>query len=96
MTRYHVDADALLSATSTTTATIGRLQAECAGLTSQLSALQGSWSGNAATAFQALVAEWMATYSRLEQNLAALNHALGQAGRQYAEIEQQAASMFLR
>lgn len=96
MTRFHVDADALLSATSTTTATIGRLQAECAGLTSQLGALQSSWTGSAATAFQALVAEWMATYQRLEQNLAALNHALGHAGRQYADTEQQAASMFLR
>ena len=96
MTRFHVDSDALLSATSTATATIGRMQADAASLNSQLSGLQGAWTGAAATSFQAQVADWMATYTRVEQNLAALSQMLGQAGRQYAETEQAAAQLFLR
>ena len=52
MTTYRVDSEAVLSAMSAARASSGRIQAEVAGLHAQLTNLQGSWSGQAATAFQ--------------------------------------------
>jgi len=96
MTRYQVDSDAIISATGAARASIGRLQAEVASLSGQLGALQGSWQGSAATAFQGLVGEWTATQQRIEQTLAAITEALGSAGQHYAEIEQANARLFSR
>jgi early secretory antigenic target protein ESAT-6 len=94
MTRYQVDSEAVLSATATVQGSIGRIQAEVAGLHGQLVDLQGSWSGSAATAFQAVVAEWKGTQQRVEEALASINQALSAAARQYAEVEEGNARMF--
>lgn len=96
MTRYQVDSEAVIAATAATRGSIGRLQAEAAGLQSNLTGLQNTWSGSAATAFQGLLGEWVAAYQRVEQTLAAINEALAHAGQGYAEVEQQAARMFMR
>ncbi|MFN4002922.1 WXG100 family type VII secretion target [Microcella sp.] len=96
MTRYQVDSEAVLAATTATRASIGRLQAEAAGLQSNLTGLQSTWSGTAATAFQGLLGDWTSAYQRLEQALGAMTEALAHAGQGYAEVEQQAARMFLR
>jgi WXG100 family type VII secretion target len=96
MTRYQVDSEAVIAATAATRGSIGRLQAEAAGLQGNLSGLQNTWNGAAATAFQGLLAEWTAAYQRVEQTLTAMNEALAHAGQGYADIEAQAARMFLR
>ena len=96
MTRYQVDSEAVLHTTSVARATIGRIQSEVAGLIAQLTALEGSWSGQAATAFQAAVSDWRATQQQVAQSAEGLNLALNQAGQQYAEIEQANARLFLR
>jgi early secretory antigenic target protein ESAT-6 len=96
MTRYQVDSEAVVAVTAATRGTIGRFQAEAASLQAQLTGLQGTWSGSAATAFQGLLGEWTTSYQRVEQSLAAINEALARAGQGYADIEQQAARMFLR
>lgn len=96
MTRFHVDSDAVLGATGAVRATIGRLQSEVAGLHQQLTALQSSWSGQAATAFATVVSDWTATQQRVEENLAAINHALTVAGQQYADIETANTQLFVR
>ena len=96
MTRYQVDSEAVIAATAATRGSIGRLQAEAAGLQGNLSGLQSTWNGAAATAFQGLLAEWTAAYQRVEQTLTAMNEALAHAGLGYADIEAQAARMFLR
>lgn len=96
MTRYQVDSEAVIAATAATRGSIGRLQAEAAGLQVNLSGLNSTWNGAAATAFQSLLAEWAAAYQRVEQTLTAMNEALAQAGQGYADIEAQAARMFLR
>lgn len=96
MTRYQVDSEAVLSATGAVRTSIGRIQAEVSGLHGQLTNLQGSWSGQAATAFQAIVNDWKATQQRVEESLAGINHALSQAGQQYADIEAANARLFLR
>ncbi len=96
MTRYQVDSEAVLGATAAVRTSIDRIQAEVSGLHGQLSNLQGSWSGQAATAFQTVITDWKATQQRVEESLAAINHALGQAGQQYADIEASNARLFTR
>ncbi|MBH0129715.1 MAG: WXG100 family type VII secretion target [Rhodoglobus sp.] len=96
MTRYQVDSEAVLSATGAVQNSISRIQAEVAGLHGQLTNLQGSWTGQAATAFSTVVTDWKATQQRVEENLAAINSALSQAGQQYAEIEAANARLFSR
>jgi 6 kDa early secretory antigenic target len=96
MTIYHVDAAQVSAATQTVQGTIGRIQAEVSSLLGQLTGLQSSWSGQAATAFQGAVSDWRATQSHVEQSLAHLNHALGIAAAQYTDAEQANARLFLR
>ena len=96
MTRYQVDSEAVIAATSSARASVGRIQAEVGTLYSQLTSLEGSWTGQAASAFQAIVTDWRATQQRVEESLAGISHALGQAGQQYAEIEQANARLFAR
>jgi early secretory antigenic target protein ESAT-6 len=96
MSSYHVDATQVVAATQTVKGTIGRIQSEVSSLLGQLSGLQASWSGQAATAFQGAVADWRETQLRVEQSLDSLNQALGVAATQYAEAEQANARLFLR
>ncbi|MBC7723511.1 MAG: WXG100 family type VII secretion target [Burkholderiaceae bacterium] len=96
MTTYQVDSEAVLGTTNTVRASMGRIQAEAASLYAQLVGLQGSWSGQAATAFQSIAGEWKSTQQRVEESLAAINVALGQAAQQYAEIESANTRLFLR
>ena len=96
MTRYQVDSEAVFGATGAVRATIGRIQSEVQAMHGQLSTLQSSWQGDAATAFQALVADWRSTQARVEESLSSINLALGQAGQQYADIEASNARLFVR
>jgi WXG100 family type VII secretion target len=96
MTRYSVDSEAVLSTSAAAQGTIGRIQVEVGTLLGQLVSLEGSWTGAAATAFQAAVADWKATQQRVEESLVALTAALGHAAQQYAEIESVNARLFLR
>ncbi len=96
MTRYQVDSEAVLSTTVTARASMGRIQSEVAALISLLTALEGTWSGQAASAFQAAVADWRATQDQVAQCAEALGQALSQAGQQYAEIEQANVRLFSR
>lgn len=96
MTRYQVDSEAVLSATGAVRSSISRIQSEVSGLHGQLTQLQSSWTGEAATAFSGVVAEWRSTQQRVEESLAALNQALSHAAQQYAEIEAANARLFVR
>jgi WXG100 family type VII secretion target len=96
MTRYQVDSEAVLTATGAVRASIGRIQSEVAALHGQLTQLQGSWTGAAATAFSSVVTDWRGTQQRVEESLAAINQALTHAGQQYADIEAANARLFTR
>jgi WXG100 family type VII secretion target len=96
MTTYQVDSDAVMTATGAVRASIGRIQSEVSGLSGQLTGLQGTWTGQAAMAFQGVVTEWHGAQLRVEEVLASLNHALAQAGQQYAEIEAANMRLFAR
>lgn len=94
MAVFSVDSDAVLSSTSIVRGTIDRLQGEANALMSQLTQLQGSWTGAAAVAFQSTVEQWRMTQRTVEESLAGINTALATAGRQYAEAEQASMSLF--
>jgi early secretory antigenic target protein ESAT-6 len=94
MTRYQVDSDEVLGASSAVRATISRIQSESSSLQGQLVNLQNSWSGQASTAFQGLALDWKATQNRVDETLGAVSQALTMAGQQYAEIEAANARLF--
>ena len=96
MTRYQVDSEAVLNATGAVRTTISRIQSEVSGLHGQLTNLESSWTGQAATAFSGVVNDWKLTQQRVEENLASINQALTQAGQQYADIESANARLFGR
>ena len=96
MTRYQVDSEAVFTASGAVRGTISRIQSEVQAMHGQLSSLQSSWTGDAALAFQGVVADWNATQLRVEESLSAINSALGQAGQQYADIESANARLFIR
>lgn len=93
--QYTVDSDAVITTTGAVRASIARIQGEVQALHGQLSNLQNSWTGQASSAFQSAVASWKVTEQGVEENLNALNLALGQAGQQYADIEASNARLFL-
>ena len=94
--RYHVDSDAVLTATATARSTIARVQGDIQSLTSQLHSLQASWGGQASLAFQQVLGEWKATHAHVETQLVALTDTLGQVAHHYAELEATNARMFMR
>src|ERR1700712_5249740 len=95
MTRYQVDSEAVLTATGAVRSTISRIQSEVGALHGQLTHLQSSWTGEAATAFTGVVTEWRSTQQRVEEALAAINQGLTHAAQQYAEIEASNARLFV-
>jgi early secretory antigenic target protein ESAT-6 len=96
MSRYQVDSDEVLGTSAAIRASISRIQAEVAGLHGQITSLQGSWTGQASAVFQSAASQWNTTAQQVQEQLTALNQALGHAGQQYAEIEATNARMFTR
>lgn len=94
MAVFSVDSDAVLTATAAVRGTIERLEAEASAMLGQLTQLQSTWTGSASVAFQSVVDQWRATHRQVEDSLASINHALGMAGRQYAEAELASLSLF--
>jgi WXG100 family type VII secretion target len=74
---------------------MGQIQGEVASLLGHLVNLQGSWTGQAATAFQAVIAEWRATQQHVEQSMSSIDQGLVLVARQYAEVETNNARLFL-
>ena len=96
MTTYQVNSESVFHAAHTARATIGRVQADLQQLTQSLQALQGSWSGTAATAFQSVVSEWRATQTAVEGQLIQITESLGLAAQHSVDMEAQNAWLFMR
>ncbi|GAA3913491.1 WXG100 family type VII secretion target [Microbacterium invictum] len=94
MAIFSVDSDAVLTATSAIRATGDRIQGETASMLAQLTQLQGSWTGSAATGFQTVIERWRAAQRDLDGALADISTALGAAGQQYAQTELATAGLF--
>ncbi|GAA5152569.1 hypothetical protein GCM10025768_20740 [Microbacterium pseudoresistens] len=94
MSTFTVDTDAVFSTTTALRATVERLQTESATLRGQLSTLQSTWTGHAASSFQNAAEQWHGAQAHLEQALAAISEALHHAGHQYVQAEDYSASLF--
>lgn len=94
MTRYQVDSDIVMGTTGAVRARIETIQSEVGAMVNQLTELQSSWTGEAANAFQGIVADWQGTQRRVEESAVHLNTALARAGAQYSEIERANTDLF--
>ncbi|GHD52389.1 WXG100 family type VII secretion target [Mycetocola manganoxydans] len=94
MTRYQVDSDVVMGTTGSVRARIETIQSEVDAMMRQLTELQSTWTGEASTAFQGVVADWRGTQRRVEESAVHINTALAKAGTQYQEIERTNANMF--
>ncbi|WP_431711182.1 WXG100 family type VII secretion target [Glutamicibacter uratoxydans] len=74
--------------------TIDRLRGEVTAMATNLSQLEGTWQGTAASSFHAIMAEWRSTHVRIEESLSSIATALQHASAQYEEVENVNASMF--
>ena len=96
MSRYEVDSAQVAQAAAGVQARTAAVRAEVSALQRQLTELQASWRGTAATAFTGVMTEWSATQARVEQALDHITTALQAAAQTYAEAESQASRLFLR
>lgn len=87
MTHFQVDSDQIVAANLTIQGTISRISSEVEALHAQLTGLQSSWSGVAASGFQDLLGRWRVTAAAVDGQLAEIGQALSIAAHQYAEIE---------
>lgn len=94
MAVFSVDSEAVLNATNQVQNTAERIRAENQSMRVQLNNLQQNWTGAAALAFQEVSEKWSLAQRQMEDALSSISVALGNAGRQYAETEQHAASLF--
>ncbi|MFK4115185.1 WXG100 family type VII secretion target [Microbacterium sp. NPDC006705] len=94
MATFSIDSDAVASATAAIRATSERLESDTGAMMAQLTQLQGSWTGSAALAFQAVVERWRAAQREVEAALGDIGSALDAAGQQYLQAEAAAAGLF--
>jgi len=87
MSVISVDTELLHVQSGRVRGTMERISADIRAMNQGLTALQGSWRGNASASFQSLVSEWAATQNRVEASMAAINSALAQAAAQYRDVE---------
>ena len=72
------------------------IRSEVAQMMAHLTALQGSWGGQASGAFQSLMAEWRATAQQVEESLGHITQGLTAVGQSYEEVELSNLRMFAR
>lgn len=92
--RFTADSDQITSSAQTAMGTVQRLESEVSTLMGQLNALEGSWNGPAAAAFQSALGNWRATSQTVQESLQALSSSLSNAGAHYGEVESGITSMF--
>ena len=96
MTTYEVNSESVLHAAQSAHATIGRVQSDLQQLNHSLQSLNGTWSGQAANAFQTVLAEWRTTQVAVETQLIQLTESLSVAAQHYADLEVHNARLFMR
>ncbi|WP_061962913.1 WXG100 family type VII secretion target [Demequina aurantiaca] len=96
MTQYNVDAGEISRGAQRATQSGENIRVEVAGLMSTLNALEGTWQGGAATAFNGVLEQWRAAQAQVESALDSMGAALGQAATEYETAEAQASRLFAR
>jgi len=96
MTQYNVDAAEISRGAQRATQSGESIRAEVAGLLGTLTALEGSWQGGAASAFNGVLEQWRGAQAQVESALDSMGVALGQAAQEYEAAESQASRLFAR
>jgi len=92
---FTVDTDRIQAAASDMSGIAGEIESSVSAMHARLTALEGSWTGVAATEFQGLVAEWTALQGRVRADLAQIAALTSRAGGSYAETEQGVRGLFV-
>lgn len=92
--QFTVNTAEVAAASTRARASVEAIRTESAALMGHLIALQGTWTGGAATAFGAAADQWQVTQRIVEENLAAISLALDHAAASYAETESRATRLF--
>lgn len=93
---FHVDSDEVAAAAARAAHSGDAIRSEVATLVGSLQALDGTWQGQASTAFAGVLAQWRAAQAQVEAALGSLTQALAAAATGYADAEATAARMFAR
>lgn len=93
---YHVDSDEVAAAAARAGQSGEAIRGEVAALVATLQSLEGSWQGQASTAFAGVLAQWRGAQAQVEAALVSLTQALSAAATGYADAEATAARMFAR
>lgn len=94
MSVFHVDIAEVSRTSALVHASVESVRSEVASLMANLSALEASWSGQAALQFHQLTQEWQATQAQVETALDEIGSRLQIAANQYAQAEAQATGLF--
>ncbi|GAA4360398.1 WXG100 family type VII secretion target [Angustibacter luteus] len=92
--QFQVDTDRISGASGTVQRIGADIDSAVSRMTSELTALQDAWRGEASGRFHAVAVEWRGTQVRVREALDHIGQLLAQAGQQYAAAEQQNAAMF--
>lgn len=92
--QFNVNSDELALKSTAVRGSVDRIRMEVDAMKRNLLDLQSTWTGAAATNFQALLQEWHATELRVEASLESINGALSTAATQYAQAEEANTRMF--
>lgn len=94
MAQFRVDSDELSGAMGAAHSQIDQVRSSASQLTSTLTALESSWTGQGSAAFQGAVQEWRTAQLTVEDAITSINQALGLAADQYGSAESNVARMF--
>ena len=92
--QFQVDTERISAASTDISRISTDIDAQVAAMMARLTGLQDAWTGSAAPGSRTWLAEWRATQARVRESLDHIARLLAQAGRQYAEAEQQNTAMF--
>ncbi|GAA4657450.1 WXG100 family type VII secretion target [Arthrobacter cryoconiti] len=94
MAQFNVNSEDLTLKSAAVKGSVDRIRMEVDAMKRNLLDLESTWTGAAATNFQALLQEWHATQIKVEASLESINSALSMAATQYAQAEDANTRMF--
>ncbi|WP_026937269.1 WXG100 family type VII secretion target [Gulosibacter molinativorax] len=94
MAKFTVDSDFMATTMATAYSDIDAVQTHTSQLTTTLTTLESSWSGQASVAFQGAVEQWRGAQSQVEEAIQSINQALGAAADYYGTTESDIIRLF--
>ncbi len=94
MPQYHVDSEQIHGASVAINNSADQIRSAVTSMYSQLTQLEGTWTGSAASQFTSVMQEWQTAQRTMEQSLQSIHNALVQAAAVYSDAEVQASQLF--